>query len=110
MDLLGRASADDPGGSSPGLRRPWMCTSRSALLLVLLALIGIVHSQSAVAGTFPGANGRIAFVLDPNGIPRLATARTDGHDMQVLVQNPSGFPTCLCPNPNGHLMAAGFSS
>jgi Tol biopolymer transport system component len=61
--------------------------SGSVLGLVVACVIAIPQARS---GTFAGANGRIAFVYNPDGIPRVATARPDGADLRVLIPNRHG--------------------
>jgi Tol biopolymer transport system component len=76
-----------------------MRRSAASFLVATLVLFGSIPLRPAISATFPGANGRVAFVYDPNGIPRLATARPDGHDVRVLVPNPSGFSELFVSEP-----------
>jgi WD40-like Beta Propeller Repeat len=71
--------------------RAGMRTSRALLVVTSLILLAVAPLRQAVSGTIPGANGRLAFILNPNGSPRLATSRADGHDVRVLVGNHSGY-------------------
>jgi hypothetical protein len=70
--------------------------SISALVLLIVGIVGI---QEARAGTFPGANGRIAFVYNPDGVPRVATVTPTGKDLRILVGNPSGFSDAFGSHP-----------
>jgi WD40-like Beta Propeller Repeat len=76
-----------------------MRTSRASLVLVCLVLLSVTPLRQAVSGTFPGASGRLAFILDPNGIPLLATSRADGRDVRVLVRNPWGYSELFVSQP-----------
>ena len=72
--------------------------SLSVLLLILL-LVGVATVDVASSTTFPGANGRIAFVYNPNGVPRIATVSPTGMDLRILVDNPSGFSGAFGSRP-----------
>ena len=61
-----------------------------SMAVFVLVLVGIAAIEEASSTTFPGANGRIAFVYNPDGTPRIATVSPTGKDLRILVGNPSG--------------------
>jgi Tol biopolymer transport system component len=63
----------------------------ASISVLALLIVGVTAIQEVRSGTFPGANGRIAFIYNTNGVPRVATVSPTGKDLRILVRNPSGY-------------------
>jgi Tol biopolymer transport system component len=65
-----------------------VATALSTLLLLsMIAAIGPIESQPAWAGTFPGVNGKIAFVSDRDGNNEIYVMNADGSEQTRLTDN-----------------------
>jgi TolB protein len=67
-------------------------------------LLGSVVTQTAVAGTFPGANGKIAFVSNRDGNNEIYVMNLDGSGQKRLTNNPA-FDSYPSWSPNGTKIA-----
>jgi Tol biopolymer transport system component len=57
---------------------------RLATLAVTVVLITATWPAGSVAGAFPGANGRIAFVTEQSGKPTIASIQTNASGLKLL--------------------------
>jgi Tol biopolymer transport system component len=59
-------------------------------LICGLSLVALAFAPVAVAGTFPGSNGRIAYVQTVGGVPQVFSMSSSGRDRRQVTHDPAG--------------------